>query len=240
MSLLFKELDYRPTPMGILSLRRRRELSLDIDVYEIKLDDEYLMSSLFTDAEVALADLGLAELDRKDLNVVVGGLGLGYTAKAALDNPKTGKLAVLDTLNEVIEWHQEGLLPLGEQLTNDPRCALVHGDFFAASFADTPGMNPAAPDVKHDAILLDVDHSPSNVLHPDHARLYTQDGLKRLASHLVPGGIFTLWSTEMPEAWFEANLKSAFDTIRTEVITFKHPVMDREDINTVYIACKAS
>jgi len=240
VSLLFKELDYRPTPMGVLSLRRRRELSLEIDVYEIKLDDEYLMSSLFTDAEVALADLGLAELDRNDLNVVVGGLGLGYTAKAALDNPKTGKLAVLDTLNEVIEWHQEGLLPLGEQLAHDPRCALMHGDFFAASFADTPGMNPAAPDVKHDAILLDVDHSPSNVLHPDHARLYTQDGLKRLASHIVPGGIFALWSTEMPEPWFETNLKSAFDTIRAEVITFKHPVMDREDINTVYIARTSS
>lgn len=84
MSLLFKELDYRPTPMGVLSLRRRRELSLDIDVYEIKLDDEYLMSSLFTDAEVALADLGLAELDRDNLDVVVGGLGLAIPPRRPL------------------------------------------------------------------------------------------------------------------------------------------------------------
>lgn len=236
MSLLFKELDYRPTPMGVLSLRRRRELSLDIDVYEIKLDDEYLMSSLFTDAEIALADLGLAELDGSELNVVVGGLGLGYTAKAALDNPKTGKLVVLDTLSEVIEWHQQGLLPLGEQLANDPRCALVHGDFFGASYADRPGMNPDDPETRHDAILLDVDHAPSNVLHPDHARLYTQEGLQCLARHLVPGGIFALWSTEMPEPWFEANLASVFDTVRAEVIRFKHPVMDREDLNTVYVA----
>lgn len=236
MSLLFKELDYRPTPMGVLSLRRRRELSLDIDVYEIKLDEEYLMSSLFTDAEIALSDLGLAELDRDNLDVVVGGLGLGYTAKAALDNPKTGKLTVLDTLPEVIEWHQQGLLPLGEQLSNDPRCHLVHGDFFGASLSKTPGMSPSAPDVKHDAILLDVDHSPSNVLHDNHKNLYTKDGLKKLAAHLVPGGIFALWSTELPEPWFEENLASAFADIRADVITFKHPLIDREDINTVYVA----
>tara|TARA_R110000868_G_scaffold58122_2_gene179357 strand:+ start:6147 stop:6869 length:723 start_codon:yes stop_codon:yes gene_type:complete len=240
MSLLFKELDYRPTAMGVLSLRRRRELTLDIDVYEIKLDDEYLMSSLFTDAEIALADLGLAELSGDNLDVVVGGLGLGYTAKAALDNPAVGKLAVIDTLAEVIEWHQNGLLPLGPQLSGDPRCSLVHGDFFAASLAQTLGMDPARPDTRHDAILLDIDHSPANVLHPDHARLYTEDGLKQLASHLTPGGIFALWSTELPDPAFEAKLATAFATYRSDVITFKHPVLEREDINTVYVARKAA
>ena len=61
MSLYFEELDYRPTPIGALSLRRRRELSLGVDVFEIKLGDEYLMSSLFTASEIALARLGLAE-----------------------------------------------------------------------------------------------------------------------------------------------------------------------------------
>jgi spermidine synthase len=226
--------------MGVLSLRRRRELSLDIDSYEIKLDDEYLMSSLFTDAEIALADLGLAELDRDDLDVVVGGLGLGYTAKAALDHARTGKLTVLDTLPEVIEWHQQGLLPLGEQLANDPRCALVHGDFFGAALSETAGMNPEAPDTKHDAILLDVDHSPGNVLHDNHKALYTKEGLRKLARHLVPGGIFALWSTELPEPWFEENLSAAFEDIRADVITFKHPVLDREDINTVYVARTAA
>jgi hypothetical protein len=77
MSLLFEELDYRPTPIGALSLRRRRELSLGVDVFEIKLGDEYLMSSLFTVSEIALARLGLAKLSGTDLDVVVGGLGLG-------------------------------------------------------------------------------------------------------------------------------------------------------------------
>jgi hypothetical protein len=86
MSLYFEELDYRPTPIGALSLRRRRELSLGIDIFEIKLGDEYLMSSLFTASEIALARLGLAELSGADLDVVVGGLGLGYTAQAVLEH----------------------------------------------------------------------------------------------------------------------------------------------------------
>jgi len=83
MSALFEELDYCPTPIGALSLRRRRDLKLDVDVFEIKLGDESLMSCLFTATEIALARLGLAELGEGEArDVVVGGLGLGYTAQA--------------------------------------------------------------------------------------------------------------------------------------------------------------
>ncbi|MCB1970396.1 MAG: hypothetical protein KDG54_08315 [Geminicoccaceae bacterium] len=63
MSDLFAELDRQPTAVGEISLRRRRELTLDVDVYEVKLDDEFLMSSLFTEAEEQLAHLGLAAVD---------------------------------------------------------------------------------------------------------------------------------------------------------------------------------
>ena len=77
MSVNFQELDYSATPMGLLTLRRRKEPTLSIDVYAMKLDEEFLMSSLFTVAEVALANLGLAELSEPELDVVVGGLGLG-------------------------------------------------------------------------------------------------------------------------------------------------------------------
>ena len=90
----FEELDYRPTPIGALSLRRRRELSLDVDVFEIKLGDDYLMSSLFTASEIALAQLGLADLPG-NADVVVGGLGLGYTAQAVLEHDKVASLIVV-------------------------------------------------------------------------------------------------------------------------------------------------
>src|SRR5687767_6131565 len=132
MSIDFAELDFRATPLGDLSLRRRRVLALDgLEVFEVKLGDAFLMSSLFHEVEVALADLGLAALDSSNLDVVVGGLGLGYTARAALKHPTVRSLLVVDALDAVIEWHQRGLVPLGPELTGDPRCRFVHGDFFA-------------------------------------------------------------------------------------------------------------
>ena len=107
MSALFEELDYRETPIGALSLRRRRELKLGIDVFEIKLGDEFLMSSLFTASEIALADLGLAGLSRP-ANVVVGGLGLGYRQAAVLAHGNVASLIVVDALEPVIDWHRKG------------------------------------------------------------------------------------------------------------------------------------
>src|SRR3981081_3605778 len=95
MSVYFEELDFRPTPMGALSLRRRRQLSTGIDGYEIKHGHEFLMSSLFTAAEIALARLGLAALERTELDVVVGGLGLGYTAQAVLDDTRVRSPTVI-------------------------------------------------------------------------------------------------------------------------------------------------
>src|SRR5712671_3065348 len=150
MSLSFEELDFRPTPMGVLTLRRRRRPMSDVDIYEIKLGDEFLMSSQFTTAEIELARLGLAALQRPDLDVVVGGLGLGYTAQAVLEDSRVRSLIVVDALAEVIEWHESGLLPLGKQLTADPRCRLVNGDFFALS-ASAAGLDPQTPRRRFDA-----------------------------------------------------------------------------------------
>ena len=82
--------------------RRRRELSLGVDVFEIKLGDKYLMSSLFTASEIALARLGLAELSAADLDVVVGGLGLGYTAQAVLEHKAVKSLVIVEALDAVI------------------------------------------------------------------------------------------------------------------------------------------
>ena len=238
MSINFEELDYRPTPMGALSLRRRRSPSSGIDVYEIKLGDEYLMSSQFTAAEIDLARLGLAALTRADLDVVVGGLGLGYTAQAVLEHANVRSLVVVDALAEVIEWHQQGLLPLGKQLTGDPRCRLVHGDFFAMT-QSAEGYDPQTPRRRFDALLVDIDHSPTKLLHPRHAALYEQAGLSRLAEHLHPGGVFALWSNDPPDEAFERVLKAAFATTAAHVVTFDDLAGEHIATNTVYVARKA-
>jgi spermidine synthase len=238
MSVYFEELDFRPTPMGVLSLRRRRSLTSGADVYEIKLGDEFLMSSAFTVAEIELARLGLAALGRGDLDVVVGGLGLGYTAHAVLENPRVRSLVVVDALAEVIEWHEQGLLPLGKPLASDPRCRLVHGDFFAMSDS-ADGFDPEVSGRRFDAVLVDIDHSPRNLLHPRHAALYQPAGLARLAEHLRPGGVFALWSNDPPDQAFEAALTSAFAISSAHVVAFDNAFGQRDASNTVYVAVKA-
>jgi spermidine synthase len=238
MSVYFEELDFRPTEMGVLSLRRRRQLDSGLDVYEIKLGDEFLMSSLFTVAEIALARIGLAALERGDLDVVVGGLGLGYTAQAALESLSVKSLLVVDALAEVIEWHAQGLLPLGKQITGDPRCRLVHGDFFAMS-ASPAGFDPLSPGRRFDAVLVDIDHSPRNFLHPRHAALYEPAGLTGLAGHLNPGGVFALWSNDPPDQAFQGVLAGAFAISATHVVSFENPLQHREASNTIYVGVKA-
>ena len=238
MSLNFEELDYRPTPMGVLSLRRRRRPSSDVDIYEIKLGDEFLMSSQYTVAEIELARLGLAALSREGLDVVVGGLGLGYTAQAALENSAVRSLIVVDALAEVIEWHERGLLPLGKQLTGDARCRLVNGDFFAMSHS-TDGFDAGTPGRRFDAVLVDIDHSPRNLLHPRHAALYEPEGLARLAAHLHPGGVFALWSNDPPDDAFKRVLAGVFAISDAHVVTFDNWRGERDASNTVYVGVKA-
>ncbi|MDB5504871.1 MAG: Spermidine synthase [Tardiphaga sp.] len=243
MSIFFEELDFRPTSMGVLTLRRRRKPGTDVDVYEIKLGDEFLMSSAFTAAEIALADIGLSSLSqdplpRGKLDVVVGGLGLGYTAQAVLTNQRVGSLIVVDALHEVIEWHQAALIPVGRELSADPRCRLVHGDFFTMATSADGSFDPAAPGRRFDAVLVDIDHAPDKLLHPSHAVLYTAAGLRRLADHLKPGGVFALWSNDPPEPVFQALLGSVFGAVQAHVVSFENLGGDDEVSNTVYVGTK--
>lgn len=238
MSKFFEELDYRPTPIGALSLRRRREHRLGVDIIEIKLGEEHLMSDLFTASEIALADLGLAACTGDRLDVVVGGLGLGYTGKAALGNPRTGSLVVVEYLEAVIDWHRTGLLPLGPKLTGDPRCRLVEGDFFAMARSGA-GFDPGAPARKFDAILLDIDHSPDALLDPRSESFYQPEGLAAVASHIKPGGIFGLWSDEREDPGFTARLAEVFAEAWAEPVTFHNPLQDRTFTQTVYLARSA-
>jgi spermidine synthase len=229
-----EELDWSETPMGAISLRRRLEPSLQVDVYEVKLGDGFLMSSLFTVAEVELARLGLAEVPGTELDVLVGGLGLGYTARAALADARVRSLVVVEALAEVIGWHQRDLLPDTVGLAADPRVRLVQGDFFA--LVAGPGPDPAAPGRQFSAILVDIDHTPRHVLHPSHAAFYTADGLRRLSGHLRSGGVCALWSDDPPDDDFMAVLSEAFHTARAQVVSFANPLTGGESANTVYLA----
>jgi spermidine synthase len=239
MRPIFEELDFRPTALGDLILRRRRLAMLDdLEVYEVILGNGFLMSSLFHDVEVALADLGLAAAEGEALKVVIGGLGLGYTAMAALREPRVAELLVIDALAPVIEWHQTGLVPLGAELAADPRCRLVEGDFFAMAGDPDRGFDPARPGRKFDAVLLDIDHSPVNLLHERHGGFYELAGLQRLSEQLEPTGIFAMWSDDAPDEKFMAHLGEVFQSSEAEVVKFWNPLLERDSESTVYVAKK--
>ena len=234
MSAMFEELDRRQTPMGEISLRRRFEPTLRVDIYEAMLGEEHLMSSLFTVAEIALATLGLAVVRGEALDVFVGGLGLGYTAHAVLDDPRVRSLYVVEALPEVIEWHERGLLPLSAGLTADPRCHLAHGDFFAL-IAGGAGFGADAPDRCH-AVLVDIDHTPRHLLHRSHAPFYEVAGLRLLTDRLHAGGVFALWSDDPPDAEYIAVVDEAIGPCEAHVVPFPNPHTGGQATNTVYVA----
>ncbi len=238
MSALFEEIDYRPTPIGPISLRRRRILSLDRDVYEILLGDEHLMSSLFTESEEALARIGIADLAGDKLDVVVGGLGLGYTAQEVLRHDRVGSLLVVEFLEAVIDWHADGLVPLTPALSADGRCRIVQGDFFAMA-ASEAGFDPGTPGRRFHAILIDIDHAPDMLLDDRSEGFYAEAGLTRLANHLHPGGVMGLWSNDLPDQRFTDRLTRVFGRARAETVTFNNPLQDNKPFTqTVYLARK--
>ena len=235
MSTRFEELDWQETPMGVISLRRRRDPATGDDVHEVKLDDDYLMSSLFTVAEIAVAALALDRLSGTGWDVAVGGLGLGYTARTVLESPDVRSLVVVEALPQVIDWHRRGLVPLGAALSADARCELREGDFLQS--AVTSGINPGR---RFHAVIVDIDHSPRHLLHPAHAAFYEAEGAGRLSEQLQPGGVFALWSDDPPDAEYLAVLAAVFDDVVAEVVPFRSPGQEGTSTNTVYLATRRS
>ena len=242
MTFVFEEIDYQETPRGAISLRKRSEPRLDNKVlYEVKMNDEFLMSSLFVEAEVELSKLGLAKFNGQNIDVIVGGLGLGYTAKAALDFPNVKSLCVVDVMAPVISWHEKGLVPLGNELTNDERCRYALGDFFEFATAENINFDgsTAKPETDVDkvhAVLLDIDHTPSYWLNPENSRFYSIESLTAMKNKILDGGVFGLWSDEAPDSDFVATLESVFKNVETHMVYFPNPYTGEKSSNSVYIA----
>lgn len=240
MSLMFEEIDSQASPLGEISLRRRRMPAFgDRDIYEVKLGDEFLMSSMFVDAEQALSTLGLAAVTGDNLDIVVGGLGLGYTAVEALKDTRVRELLVVDALDTVINWHKDELVPLGKILNADARNRYISGSFFSLAVDPNSGFDPQQPGRHFDAILLDIDHSPTEFLNSANAHFYTPENLSLMADQLKPGGVFAMWSQNLPEAEFEDLLKSVFNQVESHIVAFFNPFRSREETNSVYVCVKS-
>jgi spermidine synthase len=191
------------TSEGTLELRRRGE-----DQFLMVIAGRVLMTSDARRSEEALATLARERLARPAARVLVGGLGMGFTLRAALDAlPATGRVVVAELHAEVLEWCRGPLAPLTRGAVLDPRVA-VH-------ITDVTRLIAAAPRGAYDAILLDLYQGPHG--EGDADPLYGGAASARARAALAPGGVLAVWSEE-PDARFARRLRHAgfkVETVRT-------------------------
>ncbi|MHC5033359.1 MAG: spermidine synthase, partial [Planctomycetota bacterium] len=216
---LFEVVDSRVTPIGVLDLRRRElPAKPGMIVTEITINDEMLMSSLSTVSESALSTTALDLHTGGDgLKVLVGGLGLGYTAHVALADPRVAHVRVVDRLPAVIGWMRQGLLPLSDELNGDERLEICEGDVYAELLC--PGTEA------WDLILIDVDHSPTEPLDPKSEPFYTWQGQRQVIEHLAPDGVLGVWSSG-DDHYFAAVLDEIYPEARRERIRWLNELID--------------
>ena len=228
----FEILAYEETSLGPLCLRRRQTLSEPKTwVTEITLNHEFLMSSLHTDSEQALATLSLDKLQGDDLSVLIGGLGLGYTAHAALASSRVSQLQVVEFLPQVIQWLEHGMVPLADALKADPRFSVTAGDIYQQLQSDRTTAS-------YDAILIDVDHSPEDQLSGGNAAFYTTDGLTRAAKYLRSGGIIALWSYDQHTPLLSA-MRQVLTDVEVRAITYFNRHVHEEFTDWLYLGRRA-
>lgn len=181
----------------------------DAVVHELVVNGMFAMDSVDASSEVALADL--VPTDAR--SVLVGGLGLGYTAGALLDRLPQARVRVVELAGALIGWAREGLVPSLTWVADDPRAELVHAD-----------IKDALREAGHsfDAVLLDVDNGPSFLVHDHNAPLYEPDLLAAAFARLNPGGLLAVWC-EQASPELDARLRE----LSTEVDTVIVPV-DRD------------
>jgi spermidine synthase len=196
-------------------------------VTEITLDHEFLMSSLHTDSERALSRIALEMHPGHDLDVLVGGLGLGYTAAEALDSDRVVAVEAVEFLPQVADWMERGMVPLSDRLGTDRRFRLTRGDVYGRLLAE--------PDRGHDLVLIDVDHSPDEPLGEESARFYTAEGLRAARRHLRDGGVLGVWSWAESSPFLDA-LREVFAEVRVEPVRFHNRLIDEPQEDWLFFA----
>ena len=192
----FDILGHARTSIGTLYLGRRMVPGRADWVYEIQISGQLLMSSMNNYSERQLSTTALAlHAGQGPRRVLVGGLGLGYTAHAALEGERVASVRVVEKMDFVIGWMNDGRLPLSAEFAVEERLEIVRGDIYE----DLLGP----PKDQYDLILVDVDHSPGDRLADGPGHFYTVEGQRRVARHLAPGGVLAVWSAWDDDAFAE-------------------------------------
>ena len=205
-----------------------------VDIYEVKLGDEFLMSSMFTVAEVAIARLALAEATGTDLDVVVGGLGPRLHRRRRRWGTRGWSVHVVEALAEVIEWHRDHVLPLAARPTDDPRCRRDRDDFFAPRPA-AAGLGPPSPTGPMRCWSTSTTRRAtcsSRATRP----FYQADGLRRLADSSVPAACSRCGPTVPPTRTSSRCSTRCSSRPFAHEVTFPNFYTDGESTSAVYVA----
>ena len=221
-------LAYESTPLGTLCLRRRELLSRPGTlVTEVTLNHEFLMSSLYTDSESVLSTTAIEIHTGDRLRVLVGGLGLGYTAHEALKSARVASVEVVELLDPVIDWIADGLVPLSGELQEEDRLTITQGDVY--------GRLTSPATCHFDLILIDVDHSPDERLGEESSSFYTIEGLGLACEHLAENGVLAVWSYAESSP-FADSLRAVFDDVRIEPVTYDNQLIDERRTDWLFFA----
>ena len=197
----------------------RRRTSDDGVVDELIINGAFAMDSARTQSEIALAEA----LGPDPGHVLVGGLGLGFTADHLL-TMGASQVDIVELSGPLIEWAHQGLTPTLARVAADPRVHIRHGDV-AAMLCDQP-MIPGlfGP---WDGICLDIDNGPDFLIHQNNARLYTSEGIRTALEHLHPGGCLAVWSqAPSKEFWFDLTAIDKHATERLVAVSRSNRRMD--------------
>jgi spermidine synthase len=181
---------------GEVVLRERGDVDgTGVPVLELRVNGVFVMDSLETSSEQALATAALAHVDEPRA-VVVAGLGLGYTARQVLMDQRVERLAVVEVEEALVGWMRDGTIPHGPAFLADERLVVV--------CADVRQAMAEAGRAKYDLVLLDVDNGPDFLVYDDNAAVYREPFLRTVAAALRPNGAVAIWSSAESPALREA------------------------------------
>lgn len=208
---------------GELVLRERKENGAP-SVLELRVNGLFVMDNFETTTEQALADAAL-DLVEEPRDVLVGGLGLGFTMHRVLADTRVERCSVVELEPALVEWMRDGTIPHGPAMLADERANPVVADIAAAV--------GEAPEASYDLVLLDVDNGPRNLVHQHNADLYEPPFLAEVRRMLRPGGAVAIWSAD-PSPELEATLEQVFGN--SETTGFDVTLQDRDEKYWLHVA----